>query len=118
VSISCEASADFAEPFHHDQHMTRHVESFTTAWVVIAIGIVATVAGWFILRQPDRLALDAEAWTFCEQGYRHARTAADSQMVDVRRPVLSRMHSTVALTCGAMRIAWRRTDRSAPDARR
>jgi hypothetical protein len=87
--------------------MSRLTESAPAAWALIAIGVLATLVGWFILRRPDRLAVDAEAWTFCQQGYARARTAVDSQMVDVQRPVLSRGHATVALTCGTMRVARR-----------
>jgi hypothetical protein len=87
--------------------MNRLTQSATAAWVIIAVGVLATLVGWFILRRPDRLALDAEAWTFCEQGYARARASVDSQMVDTQRPVISRVHATVALTCGAMRVTRR-----------
>ena len=84
--------------------MSKLTDSPIATWVAIAIGAIAAFAGWFILRRPDRLAVDAQAWTYCEQGYARARTAVDSQIVDTRRPVLSRGHATVALTCGTMRV--------------
>jgi hypothetical protein len=76
-------------------------------WVVIALGILTLFAVLLFLWPRDRLALDDEAWTFCQQGYGKARAAADSQMVDAQRPVLSRGHAMVALTCGAMRLSRR-----------
>ena len=83
----------------------------TVAWTFVGILAIGSVIGWLLLRRPDRLAEDAQAWTLCEQGYRRARVAADTQAVDAHRPVLSRTHASVALSCGAMRLTQRRPAR-------
>jgi len=88
--------------------MTFRSRLDTAAWTVAGILAITSVIGWFLLRRPDRLAEDAQAWTLCEQGYRRARVVADTQAVDAQRPVLSRTHASVALTCGTMRLARRR----------
>jgi hypothetical protein len=85
--------------------MTGRFRPAIPVWVVIILGILTVLVAVFISWPRDRLALDQQAWTFCEQGYAKARAAAGSQMVDAQRPVLSRGHSMVALTCGAMRTA-------------
>ena len=87
--------------------MTGRFRPAVPAWVVIALGVLTALTAVLILWPRDRLPLDPDAWTFCEQGYSKARATADSEMVDAQRPVLSRGHATVALTCGAMRAARR-----------
>jgi hypothetical protein len=79
----------------------------TAAWAIAGALAIASVVGWLLLRRPARLAEDAQAWTLCEQGYRRARVAADTQAVDNQQPVISRAQASVALTCGAMRVARR-----------
>jgi hypothetical protein len=71
----------------------------------LAVVVFAAVITLLNLRQPGRVPGDAAAAEQCRAAYRSARTAADSASVDMRRPVVSRGHATVALSCGVMRVA-------------
>ena len=66
--------------------------------------VVLVIIAWFLLTHPfGQSGPNAQAMELCRADYRRARNAADSQMVDAQRPIVSRVQATTALTCGTMR---------------
>jgi len=71
--------------------------------IVVTILVALVIAAWFLIHPLGQAGFDARAAELCRANYHRARTAADSQMVDGQRPIVSRVQATTALTCGAMR---------------
>ena len=67
------------------------------------ITVIAALILWFVQmrKAPSNLLQRRD----CERAYAEARTAADTAMVDQRRPILGQ--STDTLTCGSFRRAGR-----------
>lgn len=77
-------------------------------WVAPALGGAALLAVGFWLShwsKKKRVSFDPAVASICHGDYTKARTLADTQMVDLRAPVLSRSQAPNAITCGAIRRA-------------
>jgi hypothetical protein len=72
--------------------------------ILLASAILATAA-FRQRRIPGGAVGEDVAATQCRAGYGRARTAADSAVVDVQRPIISREQATVARTCRELRLA-------------
>jgi hypothetical protein len=72
--------------------------------LIIAALAVALLAIWQIAPWESR---DPVVAAECRRGYESARTAADTALVDSRRPILSRGQATSAPSCGLLRKAGR-----------
>jgi hypothetical protein len=73
--------------------------------VLIVAGIaLALFALWLVAPWESR---DPVAAAECRRGYESARTAADTALVDSRRPIISRGQATAAPSCGLLRKAGR-----------
>lgn len=69
----------------------------------MVLGIAVILTWFFFIRPLGQAGIDVRAAELCRASYHRARTAADSQIVDGQRPVVSRLQATTALTCGVMR---------------
>ena len=69
----------------------------------VALLALAVVAAINVLRGRGPLGPSAAAREDCRTGYRRARTAADSAMVDAWTPVTSKEQAAFAKSCALMR---------------
>jgi hypothetical protein len=78
-------------------------------WAGPALGAVAMLAivVWLSTRPKNRVSFDAAAESICRADYARARTFADTQMVDLRVPVVTRVRATTGVTCGVIRQSAR-----------
>jgi hypothetical protein len=72
--------------------------------VIVAAGALALFIIWRIAPWESR---DPVVAAECRRSYQTARTAADTAVVDYRRPIVSRGQATSAPSCGLLRKTGR-----------
>ena len=78
----------------------RDVVLFTTAIALLALAVFAAIN---VIRGRGPLGPSAVAREECRNGYRRARTATDSAMVDAWTPVTSKQQAVFSKSCALMR---------------
>jgi hypothetical protein len=72
--------------------------------LIVGAVVLALLAIWLIAPWESR---DPVVAAECRRGYESARTAADTALVDSRRPIVSRGQATSAASCGLFRKTGR-----------
>ena len=82
----------------------RPIAEAKTLLTMGALLLLAGMAAWSAIRGRGPIGAHRIAAEDCRAGYRRARTAADSSMVDYQTPIVSKTQAAFAKSCKMMRL--------------